>query len=98
MPTKERVLKISRADLSFSYTSDGCLEEAKLMIIPLKKSVRDRKFDQKIPIVIPARAGPFLKCPELLWVIVALNPCAQPRRRTCRSPYHPRIYSIQSGR
>ena len=47
MPTKERILKISRADLSFSYTSDGLLQEAKVMIIPLKKPVRDRKFDQK---------------------------------------------------
>ena len=79
MPTKERILKISRADLSFSYTSDGLLQEAKVMIIPLKKSVRDRKFDQKIPIVIPARAGPFLKCAELLWLMVALVPCRSDR-------------------
>ena len=46
------------------------------MIIPLKKSVRDRKFYQKTPIVIPARADPFLQCAELLWMIVPLNPCA----------------------
>ena len=45
MPTKERMLKLSRADLSFCYTPDGLLQEAKVMIIPLKKSVRDRKFD-----------------------------------------------------
>ena len=75
IPTKERMLKLSRADLSFFYTPGGLLQEAKVMIIPPKKPVRDRKFDQKVPIAIPACAGPFLKCAELLWLMVALIPC-----------------------
>jgi hypothetical protein len=95
MPTKERILKISRADLSFSYTSDGLLEEAKLMMILLKKSVRDRKFDQKTPIAIPARAGPFLKCAELLWMMVALNPCASDRLSS--TPLFLRLKNLRAG-
>ena len=95
MPTKERILKISRADLSFSYTSDGLLEEAKVMIIPLKKSVRDRKFDQKIPIVIPARAGPFLKCAELLWLMAAFIPC--PSDRLSATPLFLRVKNLRAG-
>ena len=35
MPTKERMLKISRSDLTFRYDSEGRLLEAKLMLIPL---------------------------------------------------------------
>ena len=79
MPTKGRMLKLSRADLSFCYTHDGFLQEAKVMIIPLKKSVRDRKFDQKVPIVIPSCAGPYMKCTELLWLMSALIPCKADR-------------------
>ena len=95
MPTKERTLKISRADLSLSCTSDGLLEEARLMMIPLKKSVRDRKFDQKIPIAIPARAGPFLKCAELLWMMVALSPCASDRLSS--TPLFLRLKNLRAG-
>ena len=95
-PTKERTLELSRADLSFSYNlDDGLLEEAKLMIIPLKKSVRDRKFDQKVPIVTPARAGPFLKCAELLWVMVALSPCASDRLSS--PPLFLRLNNLRAG-
>ena len=96
MPTKERILKMTHADLSFSYTSDGLLKEAKVMIIPLKKPVRDRKFDQKIPIVIPARAGPFLKCAELLWLMVALVPC--PSNRLSSTPlFLLRMKNLRAG-
>ena len=65
------------------------------MIIPLKKPVRDRKFDQKIPIVIPARAGPFLKCAELLWLMVALVPC--PSNRLPSTPLFLRMKNLQAG-
>ena len=95
MPTKEHILKISRADLSFSYTSDGLLEEAKLIIIPMKKSVRDRKFDLKVPIAIPARAGPFLKCAELLWMMKALNPCVSDRLSS--TPLFLRLKNLRAG-
>ena len=77
MPTKERMLKISRSDLTFRYDSEGRLLEAKLMLIPLKKAVRDRKFGVKVPIVIPFDAGPFLRATELLWIMVMINPCAK---------------------
>ena len=63
------------------------------MIIPLKKSVRDRKFDQKIPIVIPARAGPSLKCSKLLWMMVAINPCASDRLSSAPLSFGSRIYA-----
>ena len=77
MPTKERMLKISRSDLTFRYDSEGRLLEAKLVLIPLKKAVRDRKFGVKVPIIIPFDAGPFLKATELLWIMVMTNPCAK---------------------
>ena len=95
MPTKERMLKISRADLSFCYTHDGFLQEAKVMIIPLKKSVRDRKFDQKVPIVIPSCAGPFMKCTELLWLMSALIPCKADRLSS--TPLFLRVKNLRAG-
>ena len=95
MPTKERMLKLSRADLSFCYTPDGLLQEAKVMIIPLKKSVRDRKFDQKVPIVIPSCAGPFLKCAELLWLMSALIPCKADRLSS--TPLFLRVKNLRAG-
>ena len=76
-PTKERMLKISRSDLTFRYDSEGRLLEAKLMLIPLKKAIRDRKFGRKVPIITPFDAGPFLKATELLWIMVMTNPCAE---------------------
>ena len=36
--------------------------------------MRARKAGQKIPIVIPANAGPYLMTAELLWLMVAADP------------------------
>ena len=95
MPMKERMLKFSRADLSFACDCNGFLLEARVMIIPLKKSVRDRKFGRKIPIVIPARAGPHLKAAELLWLVCALIPC--PRDKAKSTPMFLRTSHLRSG-
>ena len=54
MPTRERMLKVSRSDLAFRYDNEARLLEAKLMLIPLKKAVRNRKFGRKVLIIIPA--------------------------------------------
>ena len=56
--------------------------EAILRIYPLEQSVRVRKAGKKIPIVIPANAGPFLVTAELLWLLVAVDPTVGSPSRT----------------
>ena len=72
-PTKLTPSKLSRDDIRF-ICQDGKLLEVILRIYPLKQSVRARKAGNKIPIVIPANAGPFLVTAELLWLLVACDP------------------------
>jgi len=59
--------------ITFVY-KNGKLVEAVIRLYPLKQSVRARKAGQKIPIVIPANAGPYLMTAELLWLMVAADP------------------------
>ena len=73
LPTKLLPKKLCREDIKFVY-KDGKLLEAVMRIYPLKQSVRARKAGQKVPIVIPANAGPFLMTAELLWLMVAADP------------------------
>ena len=73
LPTKLLPKKLCRDDIKFVY-KDGKLLETVIRIYPLKQSVRARKAGQKIPIVIPANAGPYLMTAELLWLMVAADP------------------------
>ena len=74
LPTKLTPSKLSRDDIRFIY-KDGKLLEVVLRIYPLKQSVRARKAGKKIPIAIPANAGPYLMTAELLWLmVVAADP------------------------
>ena len=73
LPTKLLPKKLCRDDIKFVY-KDGKLLEAVIRIYPLKQSVRARKAGQKVPIVIPANAGPYMMTAELLWLMVAADP------------------------
>ena len=73
LPTKLTPQKLSRDDIRFIY-KDGKLLKVMLRIYPLKQSVRARRAGKKIPIGIPANAGPFLMTAELLWLLVAVDP------------------------
>ena len=73
LPTKLLPKKLNRDDIRFIY-KDGKLFETVVRIYPLKQSVRARKAGKKIPIVIPANAGPYLMAAELLWLMVAADP------------------------
>ena len=73
LPTKLLPKKLNRDDIRFIY-KDGKLFETAVRIFPLKQFVRARKADKKIPIVIPANAGPYLMAAELLWLMVAADP------------------------
>ena len=73
LPTKLLPTKLSRDDIKFVY-KNGKLAEAAIRIYPLKQSVRARKAGQKVPIAIPANAGPYLMTLELLWLMVAADP------------------------
>jgi hypothetical protein len=70
LPTKLLPKKLCRDDVRIVY-KDGKLFEAAIRIYPLKQSVRARKAGQKVPIAIPANAGPYLMTAELLWLMVA---------------------------
>ena len=73
LPTKLLPKKLTRDDIRFIY-KDGKLLETVVRIYPLKQSVRARKAGKKIPIVIPANAGPYLMTAELLWLLIAADP------------------------
>ena len=73
LPTKLHPKKLCRDDVRFIY-QDGKLTEVVIQIYPLKQSVRARKAGQKIPIVIPANAGPLFMTAELLWLMIASDP------------------------
>ena len=73
LPTKLLPKKLNRDDIRFVY-KDGKLFETVVRIYPLKQSARARKAGRKIPIVIPANAGPYLMAAELLWLMVAADP------------------------
>ena len=73
LPTKLLPKNLCRDDIKFIY-KDGKMLEAVIRIYPLKQSVRARKAGQKVPIAIPANAGPYLMTAELLWLMVAADP------------------------
>ena len=100
LPTKLLPKKLTRDDIRFIY-KDGKLLETVVRIYPLKQSVRARKAGKKIPIVIPANAGPYLMTAELLWLLIAAdptigNPTVMPMFRKAsklsvsKSRHHPR--------
>ena len=76
LPTKLIPKKLSREDIKFVYR-DGVLFEVVIRIFPLKQSVRARKAGRKIPICIPAQAGPLLMTAELLWLMLAVSPTVE---------------------
>ena len=73
LPTKLTPQKLTRDDVRFVYVN-GRLREVIIRIFPLKQSVRARKAGKKVPIVIPANAGPYLMTAELLWLLLATDP------------------------
>ena len=73
LPAKLLPKKLNRDDIRFIY-KDGKLFETVVRIYPLKQSARARKAGKKIPIAIPANAGPYLMAAELLWLMVAADP------------------------
>ena len=73
LPTKLLPKKIYRDEIKFVY-ENGKLVEAVIQIYPLKQSVRACKAGQKVPIAIPANAGPHSVTAELLWLMVAADP------------------------
>ena len=73
LPTKLLPKKLTRDDIKFVY-KNGKLFEVIIRIYPLKQSVRARKAGHKLPIVIPANAGPYLMTAELLWLLLAVDP------------------------
>ena len=75
LPTKLIPKKLTRDDIKFVY-KNGKLYEVIIRIYPLKQSVRARKAGHKLPIVIPANAGPYLMTAELLWLLLAVDPTA----------------------
>ena len=73
LPTKLLPKKLNREDIRFVYKG-GKLFETVVRVYPLKQSARARKAGKKIPIAIPASAGPYLMAAELLWLMVAAGP------------------------
>ena len=73
LPTKLIQKKLTRDDIKFVY-KNGKLYEVIIRSYPLKQSVRARKARDKLPIVIPANAGPYLMTAELLWPLLAVGP------------------------
>ena len=72
LQTKLLPKKLNRDGIRFVY-KDGKFYETSVRIYPLKQSVRARKAGQKIPIVIPANAGPYLMAAKLLCLMVAAD-------------------------
>ena len=83
LPTKLLPRKLCRDDIKFVY-EDGKPVEAMIRIYPLKQSVRANKAGPKIPIAIPANAGPYLMTAELLWLMVAADPTVLVAVRRCQ--------------
>ena len=93
LPTKLLPKKLFRDDIKFVYKNDK-LVEAVIQIYPLKQSARARKAGQKIPIVIPATAGPYLMAAERLWLMVA--PVVD-FRRSARSDHETELAARSPG-
>ena len=93
-PTKLLPKKLCRDDIKFVY-KNGKLAKAVIRIYPLKQSVRARKAGQKIPIAIPATAGPHLMmAAERLWLMVA--PIVD-FRRSARSDHETELAARSPG-